>query len=80
MLEIRLPRENLLPDNQLPEGLHWVSPAQAQCLAQSGNARKEVKVGSHGTTVTLLKNNSGDDTEDTSELGDLWKPELVQWQ
>lgn len=48
----------------------WVSPAQVQCLENSRNARNEVGVGSD-MTITFLKNNSGDDMEDRSELGGL---------
>lgn len=39
-----------------------------QCLENSRNARNEVGVGSD-MTITFLKNNSGDDMEDRSELG-----------
>lgn len=68
-------RENLLhPDGQQPEHPDclpiYVFLAQAQCLANSRNAKNEVGVGSN-VTVTFLKNNNGDDMEDISVLGEL---------
>ena len=38
------------------------------------------EVGRDVNTLTFLRSNGGDDMEDGSDLGDLWKPELVQWK